>query len=145
MADFSSYLNVQIDSIEAPKPLPEGHYFAITTNPGWETVESSQKKTPMLKVTFELQSAAEDVDPGLLPENGVAGKKLSTNFILNNESGPHFARQMMEEAMGLPVAGLSLGEGLQQIAGQPVKLYITQRQLDDGTLINDVKKILSAA
>lgn len=144
--NFDQYLNKSIDEIEAPKPLPVGHYFATIGNPGWKVKESKgEKKSPMVEVEFTLQSADADVDPAMLPEGGVANKRVQTNFVLTSEFGQFNLRRMMEEALGLPVSGLSLGDGLAQIAGQPVKLYIEQRNATDGTdnVFADVKKILS--
>lgn len=147
MADFSAYLNTPIDNIEAPKPLPTGHYFATIKTPGWASKEAkNEKKTPMVEVGFDIQSADEDVEVDLLPENGVAGKSMFNNYTLNNERGMFQLRQLIEAVIGDSSKGLSLADGLAQIGGQPVKLYIDQEEdsREPGTFQNRIKKTLPA-
>lgn len=139
--DFTAYLSTPLDTIEAPKPLPVGHYYAEVKK--WEAVESkSEKRTPMVRVDFTIRSADSDVDPAELPKDGVNNRLVSVNYTLNNEYGTYQLRQFMADALKLDIKGLSLQDGLEQIAGQPVKLYIEQRALDDGRLMADVKKTL---
>lgn len=138
--DFSTYLTREVESIEAPKPIPPGHYFATVKS--WEAKESKEKKTPMIAVSFSITDADTDVDTDALPEGGVNNRVVSTNFTLNNEFGAHQLRQMIE-ALGIDTKGLTLGDALEHINGQPCKLEISQRMYNDQPQA-EVKKVLAA-
>lgn len=147
MVDFSNYLSKSIDTIEAPKPFPTGHYYALIKTPGWTAKESkTEKKTPMVEIGFELQSADEDVDQSLLPTDGIQGKSIFNNYTLNNERGMFQLRQAIEAAIGPASQGLSVGDGLEQIGGQPVKLYLEQEEdnREAGVFVTRVRKVLPA-
>jgi hypothetical protein len=142
MVDVAKYLDQDVDAIEAPKALAPGHYFANVKN--WSAIEAkSEKKTPMVKVDFTITGADEDVEADAGPEK-VAGKMVSTNFNLDQDFGRYALRKFMEDALALPVKGLTLGEALPQTLGQPCKLYIEHRTLPDGRVVEDVKKTLAA-
>ena len=143
--DFSASLSVPVDSIEAPKPYPTGHYYAIFKDPGWSTKEAkNEKKTPMVELGWELQSADADVDADQLPEGGVQGKSVFNNYTLNNERGMFQLRQALEAVLGDASAGLTLGDCLPQVASQPVLLYLEQEEdnREPGTFVTRVKKVL---
>ena len=63
--DFSRYLDVPVEDIEAPKPLPAGTYFATIAK--WEGREVDYKdgsgKTPVVTVSFKLTSADTTLTP----------------------------------------------------------------------------------
>lgn len=138
--DFSQYLSKEVDSIEAPKPIPPGHYHA--TVKAWEAKESKEKKTPMISVSFSIVDADTDVDQDALPPGGVANRVVSTNFTLNNEFGAYQLRQMID-ALGIDSKGISLGDALEHINGLPCKLQITQRMYNDQPQA-EVKAVLAA-
>lgn len=140
-ADFSSYLTIEVDAIPEIKPLPIGHYFA--TIKSHEFKESREKKTPMMMVSFSITDADTDVDVDALPPGGVSGRVVSTNFTLNNEFGMDGLRKMVKDALHIDTKGLSLGDALEHIDGQPCRIQIEQRMYNDQPQAS-VKMVLSA-
>lgn len=143
--DFSRYLDVAVESIEAPKPLVLGHYFAtIKAWKGEEVEYQKGTKTPIVRVTFALTAADTDVDESLLPPNYI-GRTVDRNYTLNDESGQFQLRKLAEDTCELPVKGLHLGDLLPTLIGQPVRVYIEMRPgSEEGQFFPQVKKVLSA-
>lgn len=148
--DFSRYLDVPVDTLEAPKPPPIGHYFA--TIKSWKGAErdydkaTGGPKTPVVEVFFSLTSPDEDVEEDLLPKGGVSGKLVSRDYTLNEESGTYQLRFLAEETCGLPTKGLSLGDTLAMLPGQEVRVQIGHRAgQDEGQFFPKVLKVISAS
>lgn len=145
--DFSKYLDVAVEELERPKPLPIGHYFAtIQSWKGAEIEFEKGVKTPVVVVIFKVDSADEDVDLDLLPEGGGKGKLLDKNYRLNDpdKSGQFQLRVLGEETCDIPVKGLHLTDLLDAMKGQDVKLYVDHRQgQEEGQVFPTVKRILS--
>lgn len=121
MADFSQYMNIPIGQM-VRTVLPPGHYFGRIK--GYEPKESSEKKKPMLFVQFTLDSAGEDVPQDQLPSQGVAGKTVSVNYMMDTDFGQDDIRKMILAAGVQVDPAQGWGQYLPQIANQPVKLYI---------------------
>lgn len=143
--DFSQYMNIPVGQMKRVT-LPEGHYFGRVKH--YEPKESTNGK-PMLMVQFTLDSCGEDVDTTQLPEQGVSGKTVTSNYMLDTDFGRDDIRKMIE-AVGVqmdPAQGW--GQYLPQIKNQPVKLYIKQRPVNkdepEGDRTEDIKKVLAAA
>lgn len=145
--DFSRYLNVEVESIKPPEPLPVGHYFA--TIKGWKGAErdydkaNGGPKTPVVEITFTISGADEDIDPSELPEGGGVGRIVSRDYNLKEDSGLNALRKLGEETCGLDVKGLHLSDMLPQLIKQPVKLYVEQNMRGDD-VFPKVTKVLPA-
>lgn len=148
MPDFSKYLEVDVASVEAPRPVPVGHYFAVVNSYKTTEVEYQRgTKTPVVEITFKITGADDDVDHDQLPEGGGQGKLVTRNYTLNDpdKAGIYALRRLAEETCDLPVKGLSLGDVLDQLKGQDVKLYIEHRAgSEEGQFFPRVAKVLSA-
>lgn len=147
--DFSRYLKVQTDTIEPPKPIPVGHYFASIQ--GWKGAERDYQKatggakTPVAEITFKLTAPDDDVDETELPDKGVTGRLVTKDYTLNEEIGLSSLRRLAEDTCDLDVKGLDLGDTLDALKNQDVKLYIEQRAgQEEGQFFPVVKKVLSA-
>jgi hypothetical protein len=145
--DFSKFLDVDVSNIEAPKPIPVGHYFA--TIKGWKGAErdyakaTGGAKTPVVELTFSITGPDEDVDEDDLPPKGVSGRLVQRDYSLNEESGVYALRRLGEETCGLDVKGLHLSDLLDALKSQEVKLYIEQRAgAEEGQFFPQVKKVL---
>ena len=147
--DFSRYLDVPVEDIEAPKPLPTGSYFALITK--WEAREVDFKdgnnKTPVVTVTFRTTGADDDVDPDLLPEGGGQVRIVTRDYRLNDPdgAGKYALRRLGEETCQLPVRGLQLSDLLPQLISQEVKVFIEPQpsKTDPDRVFARVSKVLS--
>ena len=144
MVDFSEYMSKPIGTMRRTV-LPPGHYFGRVAKV--EPKESSTKK-PMLAVQFKLDSAGEDVPADQLPEQGIQGKTLSVNYMLDTDFGQDDIRKMIEAIVPNVDPAQPWGQYLPQLDGQPVKLYVEQRKRDkddpNSEMTEDVRKVLSA-
>lgn len=144
MVDFSKFMDIPIGQM-VRHVLPDGHYYGRVKK--YEAKESSEKKKPMLSVSFTLDSAGEDVDQTLLPSQGVANKTVTVNYMMDTDFGQDDIRKMIL-ACGVQVdPAQGWGQYLPQTANQPVKLYIKQRPRDktdpNSEMTEDVNKVLS--
>ncbi len=143
--DFSQYTNVPLGDMKRVT-LPEGHYFGTVKD--YELKESAQAKKPMLVFKFSLSSAGEDVQADQLPAEGVAGKVVTANYMLDQDFGRDDIRKVIEATVPGTDPTQGFGGYLPQTKGQPVKLYIKPRNLEkdnpDAGTTDDVKKVMSA-
>ncbi len=147
MASFDSYLDIDVESIEKPRAPPVGHYFAEVA--GWKTAEKNfgegKANTPVVEITFRITAADEDVDAAELDGMTIAGKLVSRDYTLNEESGKSALRTLTEVTCGADVKGLSLRDALNGIKGLPVKLALSQRAgKEEGQFFPKVDKVLKA-
>lgn len=150
--DYSKFLDVEVENIEAPKPPPVGHYHA--TIKSHKVAERNYDKatggapTPVVELTFALTSPGDDVDTDLLGEDGLKGKLVSRDYRLSGDDGAglHQLRKLGEETCGLAVKGLRLGDMLPSLIGQEVQVYVEHRAgSEEGQLFTQVKKVLPAS
>ena len=146
-ANFDSYLDVEIESIDAPKPIPEGHYFADIKS--WKTTEVEYQKgtkTPIVQLDFRITGPDDDVEMDLMPEGNGVGRIVNRNYTLNDENGPFMIRKLAEETCQLDTKGLKLKDVLPQLIGQPVKVHIKHRMggPDGDQAFPQVDKVLPA-
>lgn len=149
MPDFSAYLDVAVDSVEAPKPLPAGHYFATIAKYEPREVEYEKGvKTPVLTLSFRISSADEDVEESELPEGGGKGRIVTKDYQLNDpESRGLFAiRRIAEEACGLPIKGYQFEDLLRTMIGQEVKVFNVPRasKTEEGVFYPNIQRVLAA-
>src|ERR1700721_1904474 len=98
--DFQKYMDVPVDDITAPKPLPAGTYFATITKTENREVEYEKgTKTPVCSVSFRLTAPDEDVDLDLLPEGNGVGRIVVKDYTLNDPErrGQWQLRRLAEE------------------------------------------------
>lgn len=145
--DFSKYLDVRVEDIKRPEAPPLGHYGA--TIKSWKPREVDYQQgagpQPVARVYFTLNHAYDDVEPSELPEGGIAGKMVDNDYDLTD---PWMIRVLAEDTLGLNVKGLGLGEVLDALEGQEVKLYMEQRMgkagsKTEGQAFPKVSKVLA--
>lgn len=143
MVDYSEFMNKPLGEMKR-LTLPPGHYFGRVK--GYEAKESSQSKKPMLSVQFTLDSAGEDVDVSGLPEQGVNGKTVTANFMMDTDFGQDDIRKFITACVPNTDPAQGWGQYLAATANQPVKLYIENRRRDkddpNSELTEDIKKVL---
>lgn len=145
--DFSSYLEVPVDSIERPRGLPLGHFFASVK--GWKPDERNyakagepKKMTPIVTVTFTLTGADDDVDD---PVDFSKSPTASKDYDLSDERGLFALRRLTEETCDVDVKGLHLKDALDAIRGADVKLYNEPRPgKEEGETYTNITKVLPA-
>lgn len=127
-ADFSKYLSVPVDSIEAPTAPPLGHYFADVVS--WKGAErdydkaNGGPKTPVVEVTFKITGAEEDAEAEDSVGAAKAVSKLVTkDYALSEESGMFQLRKLTSETCGIDTTGLALNDALDACKGSSVKVY----------------------
>lgn len=144
-ADFKSILSHKVGSIEKPKPLPMGTYAAVVE--AWETVESGQKKTPGVKVSFKLLQPSEDVDMDQLEEVGglpaVTKRKIATTYWLTEDS-LYRLKEFIELVCKIDVGDRTLGECLPDCLQVQVKLGLKHRFTDKQEIVLDIDTVLAA-
>lgn len=143
MADFSKYMDVPIGQM-VRVTLPEGHYFGRIKS--YEPKESTEKKKPMLNVQFTLDSAGSDVPADQLPAQGVSGKTVSVNYMMDMDFGQDAIRLLILAAGVTVDPAQGWGQYLPQIANQPVMLHIRHRPRDkndpNSDQMEDIDKVL---
>ena len=154
MADFSAYLNVKAEDIEAPKPLPVGHYHADIV--GWKTAERDYKNgeppQPVVELTFRTTGPDDDVDPADLPTSGGVGILCTKDYRLSMPSkgkveggGHNQLRRLAEETLGLDVKGLHFEDILNALKGQSVRIQNTPRvdKRDESVSYNNITAVIA--
>lgn len=150
MADFSSYLNVKVETIERPSTPPLGHYFAVVQ--GWKTAERFYEgkggpASPVVEVTFKITSPDSDaVDEDASAAEKAVGKLATKDYGLKDEGGLYGLRRLVGETCGVDTKGLSLEDGLDAIKGSEVKIYNQPRQgKEEGQFFTNITRVLSAS
>lgn len=146
-ANFDSYLDVQVDTIERPKAPPMGHYFADFNS--WKSGEKNfgegKEKTPVITVTFKL-TAPDDTDEDLaaiIGDYDPAGRSVDRDYTLNDDGGMSALRTLGEITCGIDTKGLRLRDLLDACKGSPVKLALSQRAgKEEGQFFPKVDKVL---
>lgn len=101
-----------IDEISEYKPLPTGKYLVTPTK--YSEGESSQKKTPFIKVEFRILQALDNQDV-----EGIDFKKvkLSRDFYIT-DGAQKILNDTLAKGLGVDeVKGLSLGEAMEKFVG----------------------------
>lgn len=146
--DFSAYMDVPTDSVEAPLPLPAGHYYATITS--WKTIETDYKNgegpIPQVRLGFKVTAPGDDVDPDALPKGGVVGKLADRDYNLKDGTGHYAIRTLAETSLDLPTKGQHFRDTLDALKGQEVIIYGEVRMGKEGTASEgksffDVKKV----
>lgn len=146
--DFSRYLDIPVEDIERPKPLPAGTYFATVTKTENREVEFERGvKTPVTTVSFRLTAADEDIDPELLPEGGGVGRIVTRDYRLNDpdRAGQWALRRLAEETCQIPGKGKQLQDLLHELPRQEVKVVNVPRpnKNEEGMFFPNITRVLS--
>lgn len=148
--DFSRYLKVEVDSIEAPTAPPIGHYFAKVQS--WKGQErdydkaTGGPKTPVVEVTFKITAPdqdAEEEDP--IGAAKAVGRLVTRDYSLTDESGMYALRRLTGETCGIDTKGLDLSDALDACKGSDVKVYNVPRAgREEGQFYSNITKVLPA-
>lgn len=114
--NFESILDQNVEDIKEPKSLPPGTYAGELQSAALD--RSAQKKTPLVRFVFRLDSAMEDVDEAALEEaGGLVGAKgpktvrKEIYYSVDNASW-NFEMKQFLESCGLETPGQFVnGEG----------------------------------
>lgn len=120
-------MNTRLADLEAPKPVPMGHYLAVVSGPG-KIKEFGADKKEALEYEITLLQADEDVDPDILREFGkpIAGIKMLHRVFIADQDGLWRARQNFFSKLGIPES-VTLAEANVLAAQKHVKVKITQQ------------------
>lgn len=146
--DFNRYLDIPVEDITRPKPLPAGTYFATITKTENREVEFERgTKTPVTTISFKLLSPDEDVDPELLPEGGGVGRIVTRDYRLNDpdKAGQWALRRLAEETCQIPGKGKMLQDLLHELPNQEVKVVNVPRpnKNEEGMYFPNITRVLS--
>lgn len=146
-ADFSRYLSVEVDAIEAPTVGPLGHYLASFQS--WKGAErdydkaNSGPKTPVIELTFKITQPDDDaVEEDASNAQKMVGKLATKDYTLNDETGMFNLKKFVSEICDVD-SKTGLGDALDACKGSVVKLFNEPRSgKEEGVFYFNVKKIL---
>jgi len=145
--DFSSYLSKSVDDIEAPKPLPGGHFLA--TFKSWKGAErdydkaNGGPKTPVVELTFNQLQPDEDVEDEL--PSGLSNMAVTKDYRLNDDVGLFGLKRFASETCDVDTKGLDLNDALDACLGSTVKLFNEPRPgQEEGQFFTNIKRVLKA-
>jgi len=122
MPDFSSLLNVNAEDIKEPARVVPGD--ALLTVKKFEWVESGQKKTPGIEITFTITSYLEVLTEGGEFPPEIIGRDITDTFWISQDAAKaETSRYMLKEFLekcGIAAAGRSLNEMLADAPGAQV-------------------------
>ncbi len=91
MANISDILNRPAEDVKPPPQLPPGSYVTVIKGLP-EQGESSKKKTPYLRFSYQVTAIGDDVDPDDVAafenegENPIIGKVLTNDYYTTEAS-----------------------------------------------------------
>jgi len=146
--DFSKYLGVAVDTIEAPRSAPEGHYHASFVS--WKPTERNYGKatgappTPVIELTFKVTGASEDaIDLDAEAAEKATGRLMTKDYSLDDDAGLYGLRRFASETCGIDTKALNLGDSLDACKGSDVMLFNQPRPgKEEGVFYNNVTKVL---
>lgn len=133
--NFQSILDTPAESIEKPKPLPQGSYLCVVR--GLPRLDKSTKKqTPFIEFTLQLSHAGEDVDQEeLAAMGGVANKTLKATFYYKEEEPDSLWRvKDFLEHCGIAQEG-SIRAMFDNTPNCEVVAYVKHEPSNDGTSV----------
>lgn len=139
MANISDILNRPAEDVEAPKPLPPGSYNCVVKGLP-EQGESSKKKTPYLRFSFQITSARSDVDEEALTEylsakdgstSVLAGKIMTSDYYTTEAS--LFMLTDMLQALGIDFSGgKSISAAIDEAPNSECVIFVAHEPSNDG-------------
>lgn len=131
MADFSSILDQQVNSVERPKPYPIGMYHCIVDGPP-EVTQIGANKTDCAIFPMKIMSAQLDVDlADIEAAGGVTGKIIRHRLFLTADAAWRLD-QFLFEHLGIEF-GKSRKEAISEAVGRQCFLTIRHRPAQDGS------------
>lgn len=133
--NFQSILDTPAESIEKPKPLPQGSYLCTVKGlPRFD--KSTKKQTPFVEFTLQLNHAGEDVDQEeLAAMGGIANKTLKATFYYKEEEPDSLWRAMeFLEHCGVEKSG-SPRTMIDSSPNSEVVAYVKHEPSTDGTSV----------
>lgn len=124
MADFDSMLNVDLDSVQRPKPLPQGNFKWKVLD--YDFGESSNKGTPYVRYDLQFAEAGEDVDEDLLEEVPNYQQKTMSEYFYLSETTMWRLKDFLQAA-GVETQGRTIKEALDDAIGAEVWAFIRVR------------------
>lgn len=139
MANISDILNRPAEDVEAPKPLPPGSYNCIVKGLP-EQGESSQKKTPYVRFSYQITSARDDVEEEAIAEyetgkdgekTPIVGKIMTSDYYLTDAS--LFMLTDMLEALGIDFSGgKSISAAIDESPNMECVVFVKHEPSKDG-------------
>lgn len=154
MANISDILNRPAEDVEAPKPLPPGSYNCIVKGLP-EQGESSKKKTPYLRFSYQITAIRDDVDADAIAEyeaadkngvsTGIVGKIVTSDYYLTNDA--LFMLTDMLTALGIDFeGGKSVSAAIDESPNSECVVFIKHEPSTDGRrFFARVGKVVSLA
>lgn len=132
--DFKKLLSLPANTIEKPKPVPQGLYRAMLD--GFQATKVGQKQTSAVNQGFRLLAIHADVEPEDIEAYGgeakLLGRKMSNNFFLTEDSMWRLTEFLKEKVGQDTDDGRSIGEHLQEAQNREVIIEVKHR-IDDRT------------
>jgi hypothetical protein len=141
--DFTNYLSAPIESFEAPKAPPIGHYFATIKDFKIGERDYKVRKGVVVTLQFTLTGPDSDVTEEI-SDTDLKRARIERDYALDGDNPQQHVIRKIATDLELPVTGLSLGEVLEALKGHDVKLQLDHRMDNDGNAWPQVKKVLSA-
>lgn len=137
--DFKHLLQKPADSFKKPPTWPAGTYLGKIKQT--EFGESSQKKTPFLRIIAQPYAAGEDVDQEALAGIDMSKRTFRTDFYITPDALYRLTDFM--HSLGIDTAGRAHMECVPELIGQEVQLFLKQGPNQDNTdIVNFVDKML---
>lgn len=89
LGNFADLANVKVGDVEAPKPIPNGHYKAIFTGP--YKPHKAKSGNQAMRFPFKLVEAGDDVDAEeLAAAGGLPQKEFTHDFWMSPDARYRF-------------------------------------------------------
>lgn len=141
-ADFEAILNVQMDNIEKPKPIPQGRYHAVVKT--YKFITSKEKNTPGAEVTFRLVRPIETEDDELANSMDFSEKEFRTTYWLSKDA-QFRAKEFLEAHLGIHSSGRNMGEVWKDCPNQEcgVQIVHNPKKDDPSVIYANIKETFS--
>lgn len=137
MPNFDSVLDVNMDDVKAPVPLPVGDYvFLIEGQPEITDFTSDKDGSSGKKAEFKVRpiKAMDTVDPEALEAYGWPTQRTQTvTFWFTSDPNSHYRFKEFCEKLGLNTAGVKTQPLMAQLPGKAFGCSVTKRPSKDGT------------
>ena len=128
--NFGSVLDKPTDSIERPKPIPQGTYtLAVQGMPRFD--KSTKKQTEYVEFTCKILAAGDDVDPEELKEMGGIGDKTLKHTFYLTENSIYRLKEFLLDDLGLEEED-TLRPMIEKTVGAQFLAQIKHTPSDDG-------------
>lgn len=139
MVDFSSLLNKQMGTIEAPKNFPAGSYNLIVKERSFDV--SQQKQTPYVRFVYAVVSPGGDVDQDAWAAANIdlSKRTLRDDFYLT-EDALYRLSEHLQNVFGLS-PDINLQQAVEMVVGKPCVGHVveTLNKRDPSRPFNEIK------